>query len=226
VLRYVEGQTLQGLARRRLEDDGDLRPLLRAFLAACAAVSFAHSRGVLHLDPKPANVLVGDDGTVQLADWGLSLVRPGLPAVRFVNLSESAAHDATPGRFIGTPAFVSPEIAAGRYPDVDYRADVYGLGATLFYLLTGRTHRRGGAVAEVVRQAVEEEAPDARSFNPAAPPALAAVCARALARAPEGRYPTVADLAADVRAWLDGGPVSVYAESWPRRWLRRWRGGP
>jgi serine/threonine protein kinase len=118
---------------------------------------------------------------------------------------------------------MAPEMAAGHSERIDTRTEVYMLGATLFDLLTDQPpHAQGGKAAyEIIREIVYAKAtPRARTVHASVPPALDAVCAKAMARAPEDRYPDVNGLARDVEAWLNGQEVSAYPSSRIRRWFR------
>jgi serine/threonine protein kinase len=148
VMKLIAGRTLDELLR---EQGPDPSRWLGAFEAICQAVGYAHSNGVIHRDLKPSNVMVGAFGEVQVMDWGLAKVvaderreQPGTPADVGI---PPAAFDPTdaesdsltrPGSVMGTPAFMSPEQAAGTSEAVDRRSDVFGLGAVLCALLTGR----------------------------------------------------------------------------------------
>src|SRR5262249_32286353 len=150
-MRYVEGDTLKEAADRYHQAPQPLafRQLLAHFVAACHAVAYAHSRGVIHRDLKPANILVGQFGETLVVDWGLAKqvgrVEPAkADAEGTLTTAEETPGDATAmGQAVGTPAFMAPEQAAGRHDVVGPAADVYGLGATLYYLLTGRAPYEG-----------------------------------------------------------------------------------
>ncbi|NUQ11600.1 MAG: serine/threonine protein kinase [Gemmatimonadaceae bacterium] len=190
VMRLVRGRRLDELAPA--EGRGQL---LRRFLAVCDAVSFAHSRGVIHRDLKPGNVMIGEFGEVLVLDWGVAKLAGGPADAASARIAPTEEHTGD-GIAVGTPGFMAPEQASGRLADVDARADVYGLGQLLRGLL-GRER---------------------------SPAPLRAIVARATALEPGGRYPSVDALAADVRAWLDGLAVSAYAERpWERaaRFYRR-----
>jgi serine/threonine protein kinase len=202
-----------------------------AVAEACRGLAFAHARGVLHRDPKPANILFGEAGQVVLVDWGLARVRGEQaegtgPEGAGVAVTEWADPRATvSGQVFGTPAYMAPEMAAGRQDAVDERTDVYVLGAALFEVLTGRPPRTGATVMEILREAASGPSPRARDVNPSVPPALDSVCARAMARAPEDRYPSAAAFGRDLEAWLAGNPGLAPGESGLRRWVRSlWRG--
>jgi serine/threonine protein kinase len=225
-MRLVRGQTMQeaidGLDAGLVSRD-DLWRLLDAFAKACQAVAFAHSRGVIHRDLKPSNIVLGNFGEVCVVDWGMARAfalpeDSGPPSPR-----SFAVDDTGPGRVLGTPSYMSPEQAGGR-GDLDGRADIYALGGILFAILTGDSphHRLKELPMDAyLRAVVTEPTPRARSVRPGAPPALDAVCARALAAAPADRYAKATDLADDVRRWMRGDPVSSYLEPWPKR-LERW----
>ena len=120
----------------------ELRRLLRRFLDVCNAIEYAHSRGVLHRDIKPANVIVGKHGETLVVDWGLAKAtgksQPGALERTLLPSSASGSAETLPGAALGTPAYMSPEQAAGDLDKLGPRSDVYSLGATLYCLLTGK----------------------------------------------------------------------------------------
>jgi serine/threonine-protein kinase len=180
--------------------------------ALARAVHYAHGKGVLHRDLKPANVLLDADGTPRIADFGLAKLLGG-------------PGQTCSGAVLGTPSYMAPEQAAGR-KDVGPAADVYGLGAVLYELLTGRPPFQGATFAETLAQALTDEpAPPAR-LRPGLAPDLEAVCLKCLRKAPAERYASAADLADDLRRFLDGEPVRARAPGCLRMawlWLRRRR---
>jgi serine/threonine protein kinase len=207
VQAYVGGWTLLEAVKAAHRAGGGeaLRPLVVAFAQVCDALAYAHTRGVLHLDPKPSNVLLDRVGRAVVTDWGLALVRPRPGQKNPVVVSPWARPPApAPGAVFGTPAYLAPEMLLGRPDELDARTDVFLLGATLFHVLTGRPPRKKAAELEKIRESGGDDLPRPRAVRPAVPGALDAVCARAMARARDDRYPTAADLAADVRAWLAG----------------------
>ncbi len=207
-MRLVRGRTFaDALAARATL--AERVTLLRSFLQACEAVAFAHDAGIVHRDLKPANVLIGEHGETQVADWGVA--RPSARAEADGVWDDVLPHGAqatVAGAVVGTPAYMSPEQARGQ--PADPRSDVYGLGAMLYELLTGRPPFAGSAVEvlEAVRRGaiapVRERAPDA-------PPELAAIAERALAADPQDRYESARQLAADVARFVDGRMVAAYA---------------
>ena len=119
-----------------------------------------------------------------------------------------------------------PEQAAGRLDEVDRRSDVYGLGAILYEILAGRAPFDGPKTAEIIRRVVEEEPVRPRTVVPGTPPALEAICLKAMAKTPADRYDSASALATDVRRWLADEPVAAFPEPWPKRagrWAKRHR---
>ena len=223
-MKFVPGMTLRTwveVSRQRAGalDLEDLRRMLEALLRVCDAIGYAHARGVIHRDLKPSNVLIGGYGEVMVSDWGLARLvdRGGDAAAGPGPVTDSSDAGTTLfGTVLGTPAYMAPEQARGGRDGVDERTDVYGLGAILFEVLTGRPPhlRRGESVAETIQGILTGPTPRARDVDPAVPGPLDAICARAMAREPSGRYSDPAALAADLRRWL--------VEPAPRgRWLAR-----
>jgi tetratricopeptide (TPR) repeat protein/tRNA A-37 threonylcarbamoyl transferase component Bud32 len=245
-MRFIQGESLQEAIKRFHEadkggrDPGErslaLRQLLSRFIAVCNAVAYAHSRGIVHRDLKPANVMLGKYGETLLVDWGLAKAVARGEEARAGGedtLAPTATGDGNGtamGQAVGTPAYMSPEQASGRWDLVGPASDIYGLGATLYAVLTGQPPFKGepgalppGALLERVKRG---EFPRPRKRKAAVPPPLEAVCLKAMARKPEDRYATALGLAADVEHWLADEPVSAYAEGWAtraRRWTRRHR---
>ena len=243
-MRFIQGDSLKdaiaGFHRDEQpgRDPGEralgLQKLLRRFLDVCNAVEYAHSRGVLHRDLKPGNIMIGKYGETLVVDWGLAKAVDGPaapdpggePAIRPSSGSgRGSGAETLPGQAIGTPQFMSPEQAAGRLDLLGTRSDVYSLGATLYQLLTGRPPFAGYDAGEVLRRVQEGEFPPPRRVNPQVPP-LDAVCRKAMALKSEDRYASAKAMAEEVEHWLADEPVSAYTEGLaPRlaRWARRHR---
>ncbi len=155
-MRFVRGRTLDDAAgayheRKARGEAGplELRELLTAFVGVCNAVAYAHSRGVIHRDLKPQNIVLGDYGEVIVLDWGLAKVMDeaeGDSAAAAVELDENVGADSRTidGQVMGTPAFMAPEQAEGRLDLLDARTDVYGLGCFVCGALRTYSNRRAG----------------------------------------------------------------------------------
>jgi eukaryotic-like serine/threonine-protein kinase len=223
-MRLVRGQTLRAAIadyhqrRRQGQEDPLDRPnLLNAFVSICQAIGYAHSRGVLHRDLKPDNVVLGDYGVVMVLDWGLARLidqpAEAAEAERKPALSPEAQTEATQaGSQLGTPAYMAPEQAEGRSDLIDTRTDIYGLGTILYEILTGRAPHDGPDTASVYQKIIHGATPRARAAEPTAPQPLDAVCARAMAHSRRERYATASELAEDVKRWLNDQPVSCFSE--------------
>ncbi len=241
-MRFIKGDSLkEALARfHNAEGPGrdpgarqlELRQLLGRFVDVCNAVAYAHSRGVLHRDLKPANVMLGPYGETLVVDWGLAKVLGeaevggGHPEGNFAPATASGSASTQMGRSMGTPAYMSPEQAAGQLDRLGPASDVYSLGATLYSLLTGRAPWEDEEVDSVLRKLQRGDFPPPRQVNGQVPPALEAVCLKAMALKPQERYATPRLLAEDIERWLAEEPVSAYREPLSARlgrWVRRHR---
>ncbi|MFO0954358.1 MAG: serine/threonine-protein kinase [Isosphaeraceae bacterium] len=241
-MRFIQGDSLKSAIERFHEESPGLsatdralrlRHLLGRFVDVCEAVAYAHSRGVLHRDLKPANVMLGKYGETLVVDWGLAKAVgasyesswPGEAVDESLLTPRSGdSSDATvAGSALGTPGFMSPEQAEGRVDSLDARTDVYSLGATLYCLLTGKPPLAG---ADALCKTSTGDVPPPRTLNRHVPRVLEAVCLKAMAVDPAGRYPSVKALAEDVERWLADEAVLGVTEPWSdglRRWTRRHR---
>lgn len=208
-MQEVRGRTLTD-AVADAPDQAARIALVPHLIGLCHAIAYAHSRGVLHRDLKPDNVMLGAFGETVVLDWGLAhvdLIDAGGP------MQPGAPGETVAGAPLGTPAFMSPEQARGDVAAVDARTDVFCLGAVLYFILTGRAPYAGDDVRDVLEAAARARRPAAGSLAPAAPAELLAVCERAMARRPADRYPTAAALGADLQAWATDAEVSAYPYS-------------
>ncbi len=235
-MRFIRGDSLKEAvdrfhADRSLESDLgrrslELRKLLGRFTDICDAIGYAHSRGVLHRDIKPGNVVVGKHGETFVVDWGLAKatgqVEPGAESGErvLVPSSGSGSDETLPGSAMGTPAYMSPEQAEGDLDHLGPRSDVYSLGGTLYYLLTGRPPVEGD-FGDVLRAAQRGELIAPRARDATIDKALEAVCLKAMAHRPAERYATPMALSEDVERWMADEPVSAWREPFSRR-ARRW----
>jgi eukaryotic-like serine/threonine-protein kinase len=193
-----------------------MHEMLGAFLKVCDAVAFAHSRGVLHLDIKPENIIMEDFGTVYLMDWGLSrLSARDRESGDGVVLSPEAAGGVVTG-VVGSPSYMSPEQAQGADSLLSERTDVFGLGAVLYAILAGRPLYLGESMDEVLEQARGGQMPslpDAPRGVPLPAP-MCQIVRKALAADPGDRYQSVLDLKRDVEGFLQGGitfPIKTFS---------------
>lgn len=246
-MRFIRGDSLQQAIKQFHEaekadrDPGEralaLRGLLRRFIDVCHAVAYAHSRGVIHRDLKPGNVMLGQFGETLVVDWGLAKPLAALSVPENLPLSvEGPVKPSTYGQSaatfvgvaVGTPQFMAPEQAAGRIEELSPASDVYSLGATLYALLIGRPPLDGVEVSELLIRAQRADVPAACEMNPTVPAALSAICQKAMALMPEDRYVTANALADDVDRWLADEPTTAWPEPWTvraRRWIGRHRTG-
>jgi serine/threonine protein kinase len=203
----------KGSLRENAASLGDQpRKCVQLMAKVARAVEYAHSRGVLHRDIKPGNILLNDRGEPLVSDFGLAKLLDGNN-----DLTRSLTT-------FGTAGFIAPEQANGAAADFTPAADVYGLGAVLFNVLAGRPPFLGPNPVSVIRQASETQAPKLRSLAPSLDRDLETICARCLERDPKARYQSAGDLAADLERWLDGRPIIARPVSLPARiwrWSRR-----
>jgi serine/threonine-protein kinase len=241
-MRFIKGDSLKDAigrfhdAQAEKGDPGErsleLRKLLRRFMDICNAIDYAHSRGVLHRDIKPGNIIVGKYGETLVVDWGLAKVRgqaenAGPSGEHQLTPSSASGSAATlPGSVLGTPAFMSPEQARGDVEQLGPWSDVYSLGATLYCLLTGKPPQTADDLAQALRRVQRGEFAPPRQLDPSIDRALEAVCLKAMAFDPADRYASCRALADDVERWMADEPVTAWREPFARRasrWARRKR---
>lgn len=239
-MKLVEGRTLQDLIHAlrathvridahgnelaTLVDHDDLLRMLDAYNKILDALAFAHSRGVVHLDLKPENVMVGDFGQVYLMDWGIAKVMPapsgGDPLTRKRQVSDTLPLSAQRENIImGTPAYMSPEQARGDHRSIDTRTDIFALGAILYEIVTGLPPYRGRSAVDVLMQAEEANASLPKDLPISRE--LRRIIGKAMASDPAGRYLNVESLQADIQRFLRGGgnfPRQTYP---PGAWIVR-----
>ena len=209
-MKLVRGERLDEYAAH----SESIKERLKKFQAGCDAVAFAHAHGVIHRDLKPQNIMIGSFGEVLVLDWGVAkILRPDRSAAVSLEAdtlrlpgnapdgSSDTDADTTHGTIIGTPGYMSPEQARGEIASLDERADVYSLGAILYFLLTKQ------------RPQARETMPRPRDLNRKLSKGAEAVCLKALTPSPQERYASAAELSAEIARLLDDEPVLAYRES-------------
>src|ERR1700738_1991467 len=208
-MKFAPGGTLQQVA-----------PALRTEARQCVAlvakiaraVQYAHSRGILHRDLKPGNILLDGRGEPLVSDFGLA---------KWLDASSDLTRTLT---IFGTPGYIAPEQANGPAASLKPTSDIYSLGAILFDLLAGRPPFLGEHALSVIQQAADKPAPKLRGLKPTLDRDVGTSCARCLERDPAARYRCAGDLAEDLERWLEGRPiiarpVSPVVRTW--RWSKR-----
>ncbi|MBK8066071.1 MAG: serine/threonine protein kinase [Rhodanobacteraceae bacterium] len=193
VMPVLDGTTLDRCAR-----DLTVDTIVELLQQAARGVAAAHVAGLVHRDLKPANLMVLDAGGSQpravVMDFGIA------------HASDASTLTGT-HEVLGTPAYMAPEQARGESAQVDARADVWGLGATLYDALTGRPPHGHGSLAEVLARVLDEDVASPRVHRPTLPEPLARICLKALERDPARRYPSADAFADDLQRYLRGARV-------------------
>jgi WD40 repeat protein len=212
--RYLSMKLVDGgnLAEQLVSFKDNPRAAVALLIETAKAVHHAHMRGILHRDLKPANILIDAQGHPHITDFGLA------------KLMESDVELTASGAIMGTPAYMSPEQAAGRRGALGLATDVYGLGAIFYALLTARAPFGGDSVIDTL-DAVRTRPPESpRKHSAKVPRDLELICLKCLEKNPADRYPTAGALADDLRRWAADEPVSVRAAGAVERvakWARR-----
>jgi serine/threonine protein kinase len=211
-----------------------IRPLLRHLIAACNTVEFAFDKeAVIHRDLKPANIMVNRYGETVVMDWGMgkiisdsSQINDDASSVLFIPITQGSSSEerTSVGTIKGTAAFMSPEQARAENDKLDHRTDVYGLGAILYWILTGQApHKR---TRDALPDIQKNRFPTPSQARPSLsiPPELEAICLKAMASEPEDRYQKAGQMAADLENFIAGEPVVALPDNLPRkteRFLRK-----
>jgi WD40 repeat protein len=208
-MKLIEGTSL---ARRPPGPATDPRAAARVVATVARAIHHAHSRGVLHRDLKPSNILIDAEGEPHVTDFGL--------AKRMGGDSELTQS----GAIIGTPSYMAPEQASAQRKTVTTSTDVYGLGAVLYSLLTGRPPFQSDSILVTIDHVKRREPDPPSGANRRVDRDLETICLKCLEKEPEHRYRTAQDLADDLERWLRGVPIAArrvgpVEQAW--RWCRR-----
>jgi serine/threonine protein kinase/tetratricopeptide (TPR) repeat protein len=208
-MKFAPGGTLQQVAPALRNEP---RQCVALVAKIARAVQYAHSRGILHRDLKPGNILLDGRGEPLVSDFGLA---------KWLDATSDLTRTLT---IFGTPGYIAPEQASASAAELKPTADIYSLGAILFDLLAGRPPFLGAHALSVIRQAAESPAPKLRSLSKLADRDLETICSRCLERDPSGRYRSANDLAEDLERWLEGRPIvarPVLPSTRLLRWSRR-----
>ena len=201
--------------------ESDLFRLIQIMLKVCDAVSYAHSKGVLHRDLKPDNIMVGKFGQVYLMDWGVASLNKKENMATTANMTPGAKKrkkyktvEERSGSVVGTPCYMAPEQAYGNLDGIDERSDVFSLGAIIYEILTGTPPILGDSLVQMVRSArkCEIQFPNER-VDFSLPVGLVNIAMKAMCREPSGRYQSVEDLKNELESFLAGGwyfPVKYF----------------
>ncbi len=192
VMEYVEGHTLYDeLAKGKIFSEAEA---LRVIIQTARALAHAHERGLIHRDVKPKNIMITEDGAAKLADMGLARLA-----------ADEQTAQAEAGRAFGTPYYIAPEQIRGEL-DIDFRADIYSLGATLYHLVTGRVPFEGPTPAAVMHKHLKEPLTPPDHVNTSLSVGLGEVVEVMMAKRPENRYASTKDLLLDLDAVARGEP--------------------
>ncbi len=208
-MKFVEGGQLDEVISR---EPMSARRAAELLVKIARTVHFAHERGILHRDIKPGNILLDRHGDPHLTDFGLA------------RLIEQESTVTNSFDVLGTPSYMAPEQAAGRVKELTAAADVYGLGAVFYQMLTGEPPFAGGTTYETIRMVLETEPRNPRLRNPKVDVDLATICLKCLEKDPKKRYVTALELAEDLEHWLRHEPIQARRSGLftrGRKWVRR-----
>ncbi len=203
---FVRGQTLSHALSAT--PPAPLRERVRWVADAADAVAHAHDHRIIHRDVKPSNLMIDEAGGVHVLDFGLARRLEGETA-----LTRS-------GEAVGTPLYMAPEQMNGERKAASPAADVYSLGAVLYEALAGQPPFPGATMGEVVARVLTEDPVPLRRIDARIPLDLDTICARALSKEPERRFPTAREFAQELVRWRNGEAITSRPESAAERWLR------
>lgn len=207
----VRGRTMAALIEEAHEQGSApvSHRLLSVFNRICETMAYAHAKGIVHRDLKPENVMVDDFGTVYVIDWGIA------------KRLDSDAALTQEGAIMGTPSYMSPELASGSAHIADCETDVFALGVILYEVLTGAKPFERESARKTMKEVLYKDPETPRRVNPRVRRELSAICMKALSKDPKRRYPTARELAVDIRNFQEHLPTSAIRPRLADR-LRNW----
>ncbi len=236
LMRFIRGTSLKEAIKafhRRSQGPADpdqreleLRKMIGRLVDVCNTLEYAHSHGVLHRDLKPSNILVGQYGETLVVDWGAGkkVDDEEDAGSEFNKLPAPSAQSeetlTAAGTAIGTPGYMSPEQAAGEGNRLTPATDVYGIGATMYHVLTGQRPFDRDDLPQVLRGLQNKDVSHSRNRASEFPPALIAICLKAMSQNPQDRYASARAMADDLERWSADQPVSAYREPFIDRIVR------
>jgi serine/threonine-protein kinase len=215
---FLEGGSLAQALNRRPQEPQAAAATVEII---ARAIQYSHDHGVLHRDLKPANILLTKDGVPKVTDFGLAKIVSGDEESN----TKDAAHGLTrTGDILGTPGYMPPEQATGELAAIGPASDVYGLGAILYEMLTGRAPFQGPDAMQTLMMVLSMEPVPPSALQPKVPKDLETICLKCLEKEPNGRYPSAQALGDDLKRFLSGEPIQArpvgYVE-WALKWVRR-----
>jgi len=224
-----------GLDQRMAQSPTSPRAAAQLVETLARTMQVAHERGIIHRDLKPANILLAKVGSQSSIVKNRDAESQSLPAdhwsrncvpkIADFGLAKQVDDDSSQtrsGTILGTPSYMAPEQAGGKNREIGPAADIYSLGAILYELLAGRPPFKAGNPIDTIRQVIEQEPVPPRQLEPRVPHDLETICLKCLEKDPARRFPTAAELAEDLRRFVDGDPI--HARPTPA-WERAWKWG-
>ena len=214
-MKKVQGEPLHEIINKKelaSRTDRDIFNLIQIMLKVCDAVSYAHSKGVLHRDLKPDNIMVGKFGQVYLMDWGIALIKKnmnrtfsGMEIPEVKKRKRYCVREEKKGSVLGTPCYMSPEQACGELNAIDERSDVFSLGAILYEIMTGEFPISGKSLQEMTINAKTcQFIPPGERVDFPLPVGLVRITMKAMSKSPADRYQSVEELKNDLEGFLEG----------------------
>ena len=200
-MKYIRGYNLEDYVQK---GSPGIHNLMQVFIKVCDAIDYAHSKGIIHLDLKPANIQMGEYGEVLVCDWGLAKILNSAESSDTVSLDPDIYNDGTlDGHIKGSPGYLAPEQIDKSFGGKSERSDIYALGAILYFLLTEVSPAKGETVKNSLQLTAEGKIKEPSKIKPV-PSGLEAVCMKALSVQPQDRYSNVKELKNEVEKWLQG----------------------